>query len=314
MRTEMSSSSATLPRRSQRLKAKGGIAKKSTKAARTIRYGLIQQPRFDDNLRWTTGRFEKLPPGKRFSGLIARLTVPWSTEWVEIPQFLDVTAKAPAEVENDLEDDDDDHERTVSPSLKEDDEDEQLLDDSTEAPAEVLEEADDELARAIALSLEEDSEDEQLLDDSTEAPAEVLEEADEELARAIALSLQEDSEDEELLDVSTEASAKVEDDLEDSSMYDDEDPQFLADMAKARALSMIEYQGLDEIMAEEEAAAGLIPEYDDSLDEFELNGDFTTDYRPNEGDDLGFEEEKFEEVWGRASVEEREAEDGWGRT
>ncbi|KAA8912650.1 hypothetical protein FN846DRAFT_903409 [Sphaerosporella brunnea] len=313
----MSPSSVTLPRRSQRLKAKGGIAKRSTKAARTIRYGLIQQPRFDDNLRWTTGRFEKLPPGKRFSGIIARLTVPWSTEWVEIPQFLDVTAKAPAEVQNDLEDDDDDLEGSATSSSDEDGEDEQLLDESTEAPAEVahdLEEGD-ELARAIALSLMQDDEDKQPLDESTEAPAEVandLEEADDDLARAIALSLMGDGEDEELLDDSTKASAEV---LEDSDMYDDEDPQFVADLAKAKAQSMVEYLSLEEIMAQEREEAGWASEEDDgSLDEIALNGPFTTDYQPDEGNDLGFDEAKFEEVWGSANAEEREAEDGWGRT
>ncbi|KAA8914062.1 hypothetical protein FN846DRAFT_902352 [Sphaerosporella brunnea] len=311
------SPSVTLPRRSQRLKAKGGIAKKSTKAARTIRYGLTQQPRFDDNLRWTTGRFEKLPPGKRFSGIIARVTVPWSTEWVEIPQFLDVTAKAPAEVQNDLEDDDDDLEGSVTSSSDEDDEDEQPLDVSTEAPAEVAddrEEDDDELARPIALSLMQDDEDKQPLDESTEAPAEVandLEEVDDDLARAIALSLMEEGEDEELLDDSTKASAEV---LEDSDMYDDEDPQFVADLARAKAQSMVEYLSLEEIMAQEREEAGWASEEDDgSLDEIALNGPFTTDYQLDEGNDLGFDEAKFEEVWGSASAQEREAEGGWGR-
>ncbi|KAA8898461.1 hypothetical protein FN846DRAFT_892797 [Sphaerosporella brunnea] len=179
----MAPSSVTLPRHSQCLKAKGGIAKKSTKAARTIRYGLTQQPRFDDNLCWTTGRFGKLTPGKRFSGLLARLTVPWSTEWVQIPELLNVTAKAPAEV------------------------------------------------------------------------------------------------------------------LKDSELYDDEDPHFVADLARAKAQSVIEYLILGEIMGQETDEALYSSEEDDgSLDQIALNGVFTTDYQPDEGNDLEFDEARFEEV------------------
>ncbi|KAA8907599.1 hypothetical protein FN846DRAFT_889778 [Sphaerosporella brunnea] len=274
--TDIALSSVTLQRRSQRLKAKGGVAKKSTKAARTIRYGLTQQPSFNDNLRWTTGRFEKLPQGRRFSGL-TRLTVPWSTEWVDMPKVLDVTAKASAKVHDDLEDDNVNHERSVSPSLYEEDEDEQFLDESTEPPAEVandLDESDDELARAIALSLKEDGEDEELLHDSAEAATEVL---------------------------------------KDSDMYDDEDTQFVADLARAKAQSMIDYLSLEEIMVQEREEAGYASEEDsDSLDEIVLNGVVTTDYQPDEGNDLGFDGARFEEVWESASAEERDAEAGWG--
>ncbi|KAA8912649.1 hypothetical protein FN846DRAFT_903407 [Sphaerosporella brunnea] len=148
-----------------------------------MRNGLTQQPRIDDNLRWTTGRFEKRPPVKCFYGLTARLTGAWWTEWVEIPQCLDVTDNAPAEVHHDLGDNDDDRERGVSPSSEEDDEDEQLRDVSADAPAKV--------AGA-----------------STSPPADVLEHSD---------------------------------------MCDDEGPQFVADSARAKAQSMIEYLSLEEM-------------------------------------------------------------------
>ncbi|KAA8913964.1 hypothetical protein FN846DRAFT_886220 [Sphaerosporella brunnea] len=167
----------------------------------------------------------------------------------------------------------------------------------------------------------------------TEAPAKVLEDADDELARPIALSLQEDSEDEELLDVSTKGPATANNDLKDCSMYDDQSAQFLADMAKTRVLYMVEYQSLDEIMAEEDSSK--VPEYDDALHELAASSALTInlmkrrretrrrktrmDTSPLIGtvtrsaaNDLGFGEETFEEVWGSASAQKQEAKDRWG--